>query len=279
MKVILLLLALAVPAAAQQADAGVSDQELQKEMEKAIQADKGAAQQQGQGQAAPSVPPAATTQSAGSGPQTLFRGAQSLNPDVSAIFDGNFGYQRRAPQMLSGDDPDLKAQGTSHATGFTVQEVELALSAIVDPYFKGEVYLTIPNLEGLEVEEAFATTTSLPWNLQVKAGSFRSAFGRQNGQHLHIQDFTRRPLINAAFLGPDGLRGPGVQVSWLAPLPFFLTLYAEAFSLGADPADETSPIPQPVPSFGGDSSRRPTLAAEAKAFFPLGEAWSVYFGL
>ena len=160
-----------------------------------------------------------------------------------------------------------------------MQEVELALSAIVDPYFRGDVFLTIPNLQGLEVEEAFATTMSLPWNLQVKAGSFRSAFGRQNGQHLHVQDFTRRPLINAAFLGADGMRGPGVQVSWLAPLPFFLTLNGEAFSLAADPADETQALPQPVPTFGADRSTRPTLAAEAKAFFPLGEEWSLYGGL
>src|SRR5437016_7259719 len=280
MKLALLLFALALPAAAQQADAGTQDDELQKELEKAIQADKVAAQQQqGQGQSTPPVPPAATGQSTGSAPQTLFRGAQSLNPDFSAILDADFGWQRRAPQLLSGDDPNLHAEGTSHAVGFTAQEVELAFSAIVDPYFKGEIYLTIPNLEGIEVEEAFATTTSLPWNLQVKAGSFRSAFGRQNGQHLHVQDFTRRPLINAAFLGTDGMRGPGVQVSWLAPLPFFLTLYGEAFSLGGDPADQTGALPQPVASFGADRSTRPTLAAEAKAFFPLGESWSVYSGL
>src|SRR3982751_2924472 len=235
MKIALLLLAIAVPAAAQQADAGVPE-DLQKELEKAIQADKSAATQQGQ--RGPPAPAPATAASTGSAPQTLFRGGQSLNPDISAILDADFGWQRRAPQLLSGDDPNLKAEGTRHALGFIAQEVELALSAIVDPYFKGEVYLTIPNLEGIEVEEAFATTTSLPWNLQVKAGSFRSAFGRQNGQHLHIQDFTRRPLINAAFLGGDGLRGPGAQVSWLAPLPFYAVLYAEAFSLGAPDVTE-----------------------------------------
>ncbi len=274
MKLALLLFMLAAPVAAQQTDAGVPD-DLQKELEKAIQADTAA--QQKQGQTGPPAP--AVAASAGSAPQTLFRGAQSLNPDMSAILDADFGWQRRAPQLLSGDDPNLHAEGTSHAVGFTAQEVELAFSAIVDPYFKGEIYLTIPNLEGIEVEEAFATTTSLPWNLQIKGGSFRSAFGRQNGQHLHVQDFTRRPLINAAFLGADGMRGPGVQVSWLAPLPFFLTLYGEAFSLAADPADQTQALPQPVPTFGADSSRRPTLAAEAKAFFPLGEAWSFYGGL
>jgi hypothetical protein len=275
MRIAALVLALAVPAAAQQADAGVPE-DLQKELEKAIQADKAAAQQ---GQQAPPAPAAATTASTGSAPQTLFRGAQSLNPDISAILDADSGWQRRAPLFLNGDDPDLHADGTRHAVGFTAQEVELAFSAIVDPYFKGEVYLTIPNLEGLEVEEAFVTTTSLPWNLQVKAGSFRGAFGRQNGQHLHVQDFTRRPLINAAFLGEDGMRGPGVQVSWLSPLPFFLTLYGEVFSLAADPADQTGPLPQPVASFGADRATRPTLAAEAKAFFPLAESWSLFTGL
>jgi hypothetical protein len=274
MKLALLLFALAVPAAAQEADGGVPD-DLQKELEKAIQADKASAGK-ADSQKGPPAPEGATS---GSAPQTLPRGSQSLNPDISAILDADFGWQRRAPQLLSGDDPNLQAEGMRHAVGFTAQEVELAFSAIVDPYFKGEVYLTIPNLEGIEVEEAFATTTSLPWNLQVKAGSFRSAFGRQNGQHLHVQDFTRRPLINAAFLGQDGMRGPGVQVSWLAPLPFFLTIYGEAFSLRSDPADATATLPQPVPSFGSDASARPTLAAEVKAFFPLGEAWSLYSGL
>ena len=276
MKVALLLLSLALPAAAQQADGGVPD-DLQKELEKAIQQDQGAAAKQGQG--GPPAPAAATGQSPGAAPQTPLRGTQSFNPDISAILDADMGWQRRAPQLLNGDDPDLRAQGTRHALGFTAQEVELAFSAIVDPYFKGEVYLTIPNQEGVEVEEAVVTTTSLPWNLQARVGSFRSAFGRQNGQHLHVQDFTRRPLINAAFLGADGLRGPGAQLSWLAPLPFFLTFSAEAFSLRPDPAEETQAIPQPVPSFGGDAGARPTLAAEAKAFFPLGEAWSLYGGL
>src|ERR1700737_4993832 len=278
MKLALFLLAAALPAAAQQADAGTQD-DLQKELEKAIRA--GSTATPAQGDKAPSAPPEATPGSSGSAPQTLLRGAQSLNPDLSVIVDSVFGYERRAPQFLSGDDPDLGAQGTSHALGFMVQEVELAFSAIVDPYFKGEVYLTIPNLSGLEVEEAFATTTSLPWNLQVKAGSFRSAFGRQNGQHLHIQDFTRRPLINAAFLGADGMRGPGLQVSWLAPLPFYLTLYGEAFSLREDtplPAGSDIGPWDPVKSFGADGARRPTVAGEAKAFFPFGDEWSLYTG-
>src|SRR5713226_3999417 len=199
------------------------------------------------------APPSATGGTAP--PPPLLRGAQSLNPDMSVILDAEGGYQRRPLQFLNGDDPLLRGEEGKKSLGVAVQEVELAFSAIVDPYFRGDVFLTIPNLEGLEVEEAFATSTSLPWNLQVKGGSFRSAFGRQNGQHLHMQDFTRRPLINAAFLGDDGLRGPGVQVSWLSPLPFYLTLYGEAFSLGNDPAAFGGPVPDPVRSFGADRAR------------------------
>src|SRR2546425_840664 len=181
MKLALLFFMLAAPVAAQQADGGVPE-DLQKELEKAIQADT----QQKQGQKGPPVPAPAVAASAESAPQTLFRGAQSLNPDMSAILDADFGWQRRAPQLLSGDDPDLRAEGTRHAVGFTAQEVEL---------------------------------------------------------------------------------------------PFSLTLNGEAFSLAADPADETQALPQPVPTFGADRSTRPTLAAEAKAFFPLGEEWSLYGGL
>jgi hypothetical protein len=267
---------LAAPALAQEAaDAGVpaeSEAQLEKELEGALKADQ---------KTPPGGPaPAAATSSDAAPAAALLRGAQSLNPDMSVILDSDVGYQRRAPSFFSGDDPSLGAGPSTRALGLTVQEVELAFSAIVDPYFKGEVYLTIPNLSGIEVEEAFATTTSLPWNLQIKAGSFRSAFGRQNGQHLHVQDFTRRPLINSAFLGTDGLRGPGLQVSWLAPLPFYLTLYGEAtsqrFDVPAAPAAGTPP--DPVRSFGNDGVRRPTLLAEAKAFFPLGEEWSLYTG-
>jgi hypothetical protein len=255
------------------ADGGSPDEEqLKKELEQSLQQDaraKAAAQQGGADSTPAAAPPAST-----GGPQgTVARGAQSLNPDISVILDGNGGYERRGVSYRNGDDPDLRGGPTTRGAGFTVQEVELAFSAIVDPYFRGDVFLTIPNLSGLEVEEAFATTTSLPYNLQVKGGSFRSAFGRQNGQHLHVQDFTRRPLLNAAFLGVDGLRGPGAQVSWLAPFPVYLVLYGEAFSIPTP-----APVGDPVASFGGGSATDLAYALEAKYFVPAGDEWSLYGG-
>jgi hypothetical protein len=259
-------------------DAGEDEEALRRELEKALGKDAAAAAAQGQSAPPSPAPPSATGGT--TPPPPLLRGAQSLNPDISAILDATGGYQRRPLHFPNGDDPILRGEEGKKSVGVTAQEVELAFSAIVDPYFRGDVFLTIPNLQGLEVEEAFATTTSLPWNLQVKGGSFRSAFGRQNGQHLHVQDFTIRPLINSAFLGADGLRGPGVQVSWLSPLPFFLTLSAEAFSIPAPDLPEVgTTLSPPVASFGGGEPTDLTYTVEAKAFLPFGDAWSIYFGL
>jgi hypothetical protein len=276
-----MILAIALLLAAAAADGGVpdADPQLEKELQNAIESDQAAARK-GNPPAQASPEPVPTAASAGGYAPPVLRGSQSLNPDISAILDADFGWQRRPMSFLNGDDPNLHPDPGLHAVGPAVQEVELAFSAVVDPYFKGEVYLTIPNLRGIEVEEAFATTTSLPWNLQAKMGSFRSAFGRQNGQHLHVQDFTRRPLVNAAFLGPDGLRGPAAQVSWLSPLPFFFTVYGEVLGISADPPALPDLGPgDPVGTFGANASRKPTLAGEAKAFFPLGEEWSLYSGL
>lgn len=200
-------------------------------------------------------------------------GVQSLNPDVSAILDVTGGYGARAPARRAGDDPDLGGGPQAHAGGFTVQEAEVAIQSIVDPFFRADLFLTIPNLAGLEVEEAFVTTTALPGDLQIKAGTFRSALGRNNGQHLHLQDFTRRPLITAAYLGEDGLRAPGAQVSWLVPLPFYLQLTAEALSVAA-PDERTQ-----LSTFGGGSRREPTGTAVLRLFVPATDDVSIYLGL
>lgn len=195
------------------------------------------------------------------------RGSQSLNPDISAIVDFAAGwFSDGATTVKSGDDPQ--------STGFKVQEVELALQQVVDPYFRADLYLTIPNLAGIEVEEAFLTTTALPGNFQLKAGIFRAGLGRQNAQHLHLQDFSRRPALNAAFLGVDGLRAPGAEANWLVPgIPFYLLLSGAAFSV--DPAEAD----QPLQTFGGGGSTELSYVGSARAFFPAGESTSVFLGL
>lgn len=206
-------------------------------------------------------------------------GSSLLNPAMSVIVDGSFGYYGRhradfaaAGVPVAGDDPSPDREG------FGLQEVELAFSSAIDPYLEGAVFLTIPNLDGLEVEEAYLVTTSLPFNLQVKAGSFRSQVGRNNTQHLHLQHFTRRPLFTPLLFGADGLRGPGAQVSVLLPMPWFATFYLEAFGLST--ASDSGLAP--VASFGGGTRSDPahlTYSAVLEQFWDATEDASLALGL
>lgn len=256
------------------ADGGVSTSEIEKAMA-ADAAQKEAKAAAGAGAAeSPTTSPGGTVNSPtpSSGGWSGFGAAlgrvfQTLNPDISAIVDATAGwYQDDQGTIKSGDDPA--------ATGFNLQEVELALQAVVDPYFRADIFLTIPNLNGLEVEEAFLTTTHLPANLQIKAGLFRAGLGRQNAQHLHLQDFTRRPAINPQLLGVDGLRAPGLEVNWLVPkIPFYLVLSASAFSVAPAAIDE------PLQTFGGGARWDLTYVATARAFFPFNDTTSLYAGL
>jgi hypothetical protein len=119
-----------------------------------------------------------------------------------------------------------------HKRGFTVQNTELVLTGAVDPYFKGQLNLVAAiDPEGetvVELEEAFAQTTSLPGGLQVKAGQFFTEFGRLNPQHPHQWEFVDQPVVNTRFFGGDGMRGQGARVSWLAPTDFPLELQVGA---------------------------------------------------
>ena len=60
------------------------------------------------------------------------------------------------------------------------------------------------------------------------AGQYFTRFGRQNWQHPHQWDFADQPVILNRIFGPDGLRGPGAQLSWLAPTPFYLEFIGSA---------------------------------------------------
>jgi len=104
----------------------------------------------------------------------------------------------------------------------------------VDPYLKGfgNIVLKLDNNNetAIELEEAYLLTTDLPGNLQVKAGQFFAAFGRQNAQHPHAWAFVDAPLVLTRMLGPDGLRNVGGQVSWLTPLPFYTEMTLGVFN-------------------------------------------------
>jgi hypothetical protein len=115
--------------------------------------------------------------------------------------------------------------------GFNVQNVELHLQGTVDPYFQVDTNIVTTIKKGdttIELEEMYGTSLALPANLQLVAGQYFTRFGRQNRQHPHQWDFADQPVILNRIFGPDGLRGPGAQLSWLAPTPFYLEFIGSA---------------------------------------------------
>lgn len=117
------------------------------------------------------------------------------------------------PGLSSGNDAEHNLRG------FNLRYAELAISAVSDPYFDltAVFHLTV---DEFEIEEAYARTRRLPFGLQLKVGKFLSAFGRNNAQHAHYWSFDGAPMLNRLFFGAEGLNELGVQLTWLAPLPF-----------------------------------------------------------
>jgi hypothetical protein len=156
-------------------------------------------------------------------PVTLLSGAHGyLNLSFDALMDAGWSTTPHVTQLERGDHDPLQR-------GFTLPNEEIFLDGAVDPYFKGVADIVFKldehNDTSVELEEVYLTTTSLPWNLQAKAGQFFSEFGRLNTQHPHAWDFVDQPLVIGRMFGPEGLRNPGARVSWLAPTPFYSELF------------------------------------------------------
>src|SRR6266513_1616916 len=154
-------------------------------------------------------------------PITIGGGKNYMNISLDGLFALAYSSARDLDHIEVGDhDPQQR--------GFNARNIELAFDGAVDPYFEGFVNIVFKldndNQTDVEVEEAFMQTTSLPFNLQLKAGQFFAAFGRLNPTHPHTWDFADTPLVNGLFLGPDGLRGVGAQGSWTLPLPWYSQL-------------------------------------------------------
>jgi hypothetical protein len=140
-----------------------------------------------------------------------------LDLSLNGLFAGG-GSTATEEQLL-----DLQGGGHDpHKRGFTVQNVELSALGAVDPYFTGEghiIFFIDPEGEtGVELEELFLKTTSLPAGLQVKAGHYFTEFGRLNPTHPHAWEFADQPVISTRMFGGDGMRAPGARFSWLAPV-------------------------------------------------------------
>jgi hypothetical protein len=151
-------------------------------------------------------------------PITIGGGKNYMNISFDGMFALAYSSARDLNRIEVGDhDPQQR--------GFNARNIELAFDGAVDPYFEGFANIVFKldnnNETEVEVEEVFLQTTNLPFNLQLKAGQFFTAFGRINPTHPHTWDFADDPLVHGLFLGPDGLRGVGAQMSWIVPVPWY----------------------------------------------------------
>ena len=151
------------------------------------------------------VAPAAPTQVA----QTqTFGGATSnaklLNPDISLIGDfvGTAGHNSVSPS------PSLE-----------MHETEVGMQAIIDPYARADAFLSFGE-NGVNLEEAYVTFTSLPAGLLLKVGKMRAEFGKVNTIHNHALQYIDRPLVtNNLVGGEDGIDDAGLSLTRFIPAP------------------------------------------------------------
>jgi hypothetical protein len=225
------------------------------EIERALAADKQAQEASSPAPVAPAAAPASPP-------------GYSMNPDISLITDV-------ALAAFSTDEPLQSGAHDPRKNGFNLQQFELSLSKAVDPYFRFDSHLVFSQF-GVELEEAYATTLSLPWNLQLRGGQFLTRVGRLNATHPHSWDFVDQPFVIGRLFGGEGNRGLGVEVSYLAPLPWYVELVASL----TDAAGEAT-----ARSFFGSQDlgvRSPTdlqATTAVKQFFPLSEDLSLAWGL
>ncbi|SFV52825.1 Zinc-regulated TonB-dependent outer membrane receptor [hydrothermal vent metagenome] len=154
-------------------------------------------------------------------------------PDIALILNmsavgrnvKNSEYENFAmPGFIDAGDAELPF---NKDRGFNLNYAEVAMHSMVDPYFEAFAIFHL-HPDEFEIEEAYVTTTSLPAGLRVKAGKFRSAFGRINEKHQHAWNFDEQPIIYKALFGPDMISDPGLQLQWVAPTDTYIMAGVDA---------------------------------------------------
>ena len=161
-----------------------------------------------------------------------------FNPAIGLVGETIFSYNSKGSDQTGNDRPG----------GFDVwqRSIELNVAASVDPFAKGYAVIngSADSATGeatLGVEEAALQTTSLPGNLELKAGRFFGEFGRLAYIHDHELPFVNRPLVLDRYIGGES-RSDGAQINWLAPVSHYISLTAGVGdSFGGDSPNPNNP--------------------------------------
>ena len=191
----------------------------------------------------------------------------SVTMDMALILDVAGAYFSQAPQPAGAHDPNK--------TGFTFQQLELSAGASVDTYFRLDTNIVFSQF-GVEVEEAYASTIAMPAGLKVRLGQFLTRVGRHNTTHPHAWYFIDSMLVSGKFWGPEANRGLGVELSWLAPLPW----YFELIGTETDAAgEETSRSWLGGSEYAVGSVTDFLTTLVAKQYWDLGANWGLSHGM
>ena len=154
--------------------------------------------------------------------------AKALNPDVSVIGDfiGAAGNSNAPASATLQPFPSLQ-----------MHESEIGLQAIIDPYARGDFFLSFGE-EGVNLEEGYITFTALPGGFVAKVGKMRSAFGKVNMMHNHVLPWVDRPLVSTNLVaGEDGIDDAGFSVERILPAPKGIFLEATGQVFRGDSGD------------------------------------------
>ena len=129
--------------------------------------------------------------------------SKTSNPDIAVV--GNF-------LAAAGSNPQAPMPA------FQMEEVEVSFQAAVDPYARGDFFVSIGQDGSVNLEEGFATFMTLPLGFLAKVGKLHAAFGKVNLMHSHALPWADRPLMTENLAGGDeGITDAGVSVSRLLP--------------------------------------------------------------
>lgn len=108
--------------------------------------------------------------------------------------------------------------------GITVQNIEFGTSARLGKHFEAfgtyAAKIDFNDDWAGEFEEWFGKLKDLPGGLEVRGGRYYNRFGLHNTYHPHGFEWADQYLVSGRFLGDDGLRTIGGEVTWTLPTPW-----------------------------------------------------------
>jgi hypothetical protein len=263
-----------VPLFAQQSNSSQQDtsalEQRIKDLEERIISLEGQVRMLKSAQAAPAQPATAPAEAAAQAPAPttapgalpVYGGAsaaaKALNPDISVIGDfiGKAGGNSVQPT------PSLE-----------MHESEVGFQAIIDPYARGDFFLSFGE-EGVGLEEGYITLTALPAGFVAKVGKMRSAFGKVNMTHNHTLPWVDRPLVtNSLVGGEDGIDDAGASISHIIPAPKGIFLEATGQVFRGDSGESDNPV------FRASRPSDVSAVAHLRSYKDITESTNVDIGL